>query len=548
MVTACSAAESLGTTANGFARICDLGAHPVPTFVARADGRIVVVEQLASKGRPMLGRDAASLARLQHPNLPRVRGVVPTSSGVDLVTDYIRGQSLAELERAAQAEGAYLPLEVELRILVDVLNGLSALHGHRDENRSRLGLVHGHVTPANVIVGLDGAARIVHVLLPRSLGGGAEANPFEPPELAAGEIDARTDVFSAGVLLHLAVRAANTPWGEPFAEVAARAMHPDKSARFACAAEMAAEVRKIAMAKLAIPRIVAAAVEDLAGEPIEERSKRTPVESRLAIALGIPRVGSFSDDAPTVPRMVPSEWLRRAGLLLSTPMLAKSPLPAARKDLPAAGEPTAPGSPALPPSPSLVSNDVPTHAIERSKAAVERDVRVTEPPLADGLLAPVFPPEVPARTLRRGYEWRKRIALGVVGFATLILVVAAIRAVVPRRSSAVARGSAIPAVVSASVAQGVSSIAPPAIAPSLLPPEASQDSRLPKAAGLPVNTTSDVVSEAPASPRPAAGSVRVGGGSLSPGGVPSPGGAAKARRALSKPSPKTVSTYYPLGI
>src|SRR5882672_1364197 len=102
MATARTAALPVGTAADGLARLCDLGAHPVPTSVVRAaDGRKLVVEQLANESRPSLARDAASLSRLHHPNLVHVRKVEPTPTGVTLTTDLVDGESFAELVRAS---------------------------------------------------------------------------------------------------------------------------------------------------------------------------------------------------------------------------------------------------------------------------------------------------------------------------------------------------------------------------------------------------------------------------------------------------------------
>src|SRR5580692_2288774 len=164
---ALSAGTAAGTAADGLARLCDLAAHPVPTAVVRGpDGRKLVLERLPRESRPSLARDAASLSRLHHPNLVHVRKVESNADGVDLVSDFVEGETLSELLQLSESSGGRLPLEVTLRIVVDVLNGLSALHGHRDEARQPLGLFHAHVTPANILVGSDGTTRLIHLLLP----------------------------------------------------------------------------------------------------------------------------------------------------------------------------------------------------------------------------------------------------------------------------------------------------------------------------------------------------------------------------------------------
>ena len=73
---------------------------------------------------------------------------VPDARGVE--PDLASGCSLAELSKAAE-----LPLRISLRILLDVLSGIAAIHHAKHEGKP-IGFVHGEVAPANIIVGRDG--------------------------------------------------------------------------------------------------------------------------------------------------------------------------------------------------------------------------------------------------------------------------------------------------------------------------------------------------------------------------------------------------------
>jgi eukaryotic-like serine/threonine-protein kinase len=577
MAMARTAATSLRAAANGLARVCDLTAHPVVTSISRSpDARLVIVEQLPNLGRLTLARDAAILPRLQHPNLGRVRRVIPSPMGVEIVSDYVEGESLAELERLACAARSPIPLEVKLRILVDLLNGLSALHGHRGENGQPAGLVHRYVSPTNVIVGLDGATRLVHLLLPTTRTDRSE-DPHRAPELATGASDARADLFAVGVLLDHALRAATDgekAWADPFAEVVKRATQADPSARFATAAEMAAEVRKIAKAKLATPMIVAAAVDEIASEHIEERSARLAVQAVPAPeASGTARVGSFPEEAPTVPRTPSPELLQSKPKPPAAPPPAnpRPSLPSPRKDLPPP-PPKAPVSaetrslpapaldvpppplailaagPELPPlaafsapAPALAVPGVavplgspPPMASEASDAGVE--IELEDAPPVDFVLLPFAPSQTPSTPFQVGNQRRKRIVFGVLGVAMAILLIAAVRAIVERpeapvvaqesRASSEATAAALPAPKA------------PELAPEIVPPQpAAEPTRV-----LPeTNPPSARKIPAPPDPQPRQAA------SPPPQPASTASSSGKQRRAPNAPA-RPAATYDPLGI
>jgi hypothetical protein len=243
-------------------------------------------------------RDARRLTSLEHPNLARVRDVTVRGDEVLVTGDYIDGVRWSELGAAA----AKPALETALRVLVDVLTGLSAMHNLRDENREPVKLVHGHLTPDHVIVGLDGTAKLV---LPcRSRGDGLQTeragSAYLAPEILLGDesADARADLYGVGAMLWEALCGkplfaglqpsaivtqllsgrvpkatvpAGSPWAAGLVDVAARAMSADPEKRFASAAAMTAEVRRIAGLKLPPAMRVAAYVRGAHGDAIKAR-------------------------------------------------------------------------------------------------------------------------------------------------------------------------------------------------------------------------------------------------------------------------------------
>ena len=87
-----------------------------------------------------------------------------------------------------------------VRLLLDVLNGLSVLH---EDLEAGVGFVHGEVSPQHIYVGDDGTARLVPLLSRHwTLEAPTSANGYSAPEfLLSARVDPRADLFSIGVML-----------------------------------------------------------------------------------------------------------------------------------------------------------------------------------------------------------------------------------------------------------------------------------------------------------------------------------------------------------
>jgi serine/threonine-protein kinase len=200
--------------------------------------------------------------------------------------------SLAELSRS-EAGWFPLPLRVGLRILLDALSGVAAVH-QATQNGTPIDFVHGEVAPSNIIVGRDGVARLVPVL-PAHWSGtppNPEATGYMAPERLLGDVFGQpADVFSAGVLLWEAITGKplfrNWPldaivtqligrkvpypipfgdalWGVPLADVAMRALVVDPAERWAHVGALGAQVENIARGHLASSDEIAALVAGFA--------------------------------------------------------------------------------------------------------------------------------------------------------------------------------------------------------------------------------------------------------------------------------------------
>jgi hypothetical protein len=377
----------------------ELGARVVPTCAAldaRPDGRsddgplLVIVERVAHGG--VYGdaeiaewvRDARRLAALEHPNVARIRDVVLDGKDVLVVGEFVDGVRWSEVVSTPRESGS---LEIALRVLVDVLSGLSAVHNLRDAQREPLKLVHGELTPECIVLGMDGAARVVSTCRLRSATArpGRDGSAYLAPEvlLADEAADARADVYSAGVMLWEAlseralfpntqpsaivtqllsggvVRATipvGSAWAAPLADVASRALSATPEKRFPSAAALAAELRRIAGPRLATAARVATFVRATFGERVQKRrtelERGEPREREISGVASPSEPASVSVEAPSVvssasPTPVPAAPREPPPLRQGSPRTASKPT-----TIPVRGPPV-PGRPAVLPRESL---------------------------------------------------------------------------------------------------------------------------------------------------------------------------------------------------
>ncbi len=217
------ASEGGGSTFGKYQLIASLGRGGMAeVFLAVARGpagfnKLIVIKRL----RDDLAKDAGFVemfldearlaARLNHPNVVHTYEVGDVDGSFYLAMEYLDGQPLHEVIRAARAQGQPLSPALAVRIVADALAGLHYAHELRDYDGTPLHIVHRDVSPHNVFVTYDGQVKLVDFGIAKAASRSASETQvgvlkgkasYMAPEQALGDpTDRRADVFAAGIIL-----------------------------------------------------------------------------------------------------------------------------------------------------------------------------------------------------------------------------------------------------------------------------------------------------------------------------------------------------------
>ncbi len=163
-----SVGQSLGRAGN-YELLLDLASGGMATvYLARASDRDLLVavkrphKHLANDKMfmTMLLDEARLASAIDHPGVVRVRELGFEGGEPFIVLDYVEGCALSDLRKELSAADRSMATKVAVRIVLDALAGLHAAHELKDESGKPLGIIHRDISPHNVMVGIDGVARL----------------------------------------------------------------------------------------------------------------------------------------------------------------------------------------------------------------------------------------------------------------------------------------------------------------------------------------------------------------------------------------------------
>ena len=154
-----------------------------------------VVAKLISEGSLGLIEQARTTATLNHPNLAQLIDVVRVPGGYFVVSEFIPGRSVREVQQRTASLGRVVPLAAVASIGAQAARVLGWLHLRQRP--------HGAVTPRNLMLGEDGAVKLTDLGISAALTrqeGSFEVSRYRPPEWTSGG-SAAGDIFALGVVL-----------------------------------------------------------------------------------------------------------------------------------------------------------------------------------------------------------------------------------------------------------------------------------------------------------------------------------------------------------
>lgn len=179
--------------------------------------------------------DEAKLgARLAHPNIATVLDFGESAGRYWLTMEFVDGPSLAALLKAAGRgrKGPALAPEAAAWVTAGVLRALGFAHALAGEDGRPLGVVHRDVSPHNVLLDRTGQVRLgdfgiaTGTYRAEKTRAGVikgKAGYMAPEQASGGRVDARTDLYAAGLTLFAMIAGAGPFSGEDTGAVRAAA-------------------------------------------------------------------------------------------------------------------------------------------------------------------------------------------------------------------------------------------------------------------------------------------------------------------------------------
>jgi serine/threonine-protein kinase len=350
-------------------------------------GRMVAIKVLILDDKPEDGgpgtrntflREARAAGRLSHPGIVTIHDALEDESTRTsyIVMEYIPGRTLEKILISTPRIGAEQAFDIS-RQVAEALD-----YAHRNQ------IIHRDLKPANIILTEDGRAKITDFGIAKIAAQGAmrtvaimgTPSYMSPEQVTGGEIDARADIFSLGILLYLML-VGEKPFAGDTAAVMFKIVYEDPVLPSRVNPKLTASDDYVVLRCLAKDRSKRYSsareflddLEDLRhGRPPRSQARVPPSEFQAA-----------ERTVAAVHPLIPPP--RAAGPVATSPALPTVPASAATPVPPPAGETIAPAP--APPAAGPVSAPAPTAAPGVPMAATAAPGRKPSVPLVGGIAA-----------------------------------------------------------------------------------------------------------------------------------------------------------------
>jgi len=312
--------------------------------VSRGPGgfhKLVVIKELRaslatdSEFLTMFMAEARLSARLHHPNIVQTNEVGQEGNRYFMAMEYLEGQTLHRcLQRIPKDE---LSVGMQMRILVDALNGLHYAHELADYDGTPLHIVHRDISPHNILITYDGQPKILDFGIAKTRDSAQQTAtgvlkgkvPYMAPEQLDRDQDRRADVFAVGVMLWEAVvgrrlwstktdpgivqalaegkipslRDAKPDVPDSLERIVSRALAPNREERYQTAQELAVDIEDYITANGidVLPKQVGRLVSN--AFTVERDEIRAVIDGQLRMLHEGQEEGEPSDQRVSIPRL-----------------------------------------------------------------------------------------------------------------------------------------------------------------------------------------------------------------------------------------------------
>jgi serine/threonine protein kinase len=178
--------------------------------------KLVVIKMLRPKLKKnrefvhMFLNEARIASRLIHPNVVQMYDLGYADGNYFIAMEYIAGENLRTATKACRKTGEKIPLALSLAIIGQACEGLHYAHTKTDVLGRPLNIVHCDMSPQNIVISFSGQIKLVDFGVAKAASRFEQAQSgvvkgklayMSPEQIQGKPMDARSDVFSAGIVL-----------------------------------------------------------------------------------------------------------------------------------------------------------------------------------------------------------------------------------------------------------------------------------------------------------------------------------------------------------
>jgi len=274
----------------------------------------------------LFAREARILSQLQDPGIVSVLDFGPIEDGtLVMVLDYVHGHHLAHWLAYLRAVQGTMPVDMAIHIMLRVLSALQYAHTFVKSDGKPLAVVHRDVSPANILIDVNGHVKLVDFGIARAEGddGYKTEAPqlrgkfgYLAPELFMGSpASPQSDVYAAAVVLYELLTGDNPFRGRELVDSYHKALHVEAPAISSKRIDVSDELSHIivdrALAKDPADRYLSAA--EFADALRPERDAPDEVcQARLRSAVQLAFAGPLAETLRVPPLSAIDDAMREA--------------------------------------------------------------------------------------------------------------------------------------------------------------------------------------------------------------------------------------------